>query len=191
MLAQAVFLSDKQCIIHLTSVQRFSRTSCERTTGVPLLRPPRDKPLQVASSLFRSYPSTSYKTVMALLRDKAKIGLKSGVYSSSRGLVCSRGLGCHVKLGVLYIRAQALFSRLRTVLGDRRPVGLICFFLVTGRFTWSYLYYGLKPDGLENGWVQHCSTSIFLRFLVLNLSLAFSVPVLSHHAYKGGSAAAG
>ena len=83
---------------------------------------------------------------MALIRNKAKKGLKPGGVRQQQG---ARGLGCHVKLGVLCIRRQAIITP--TCLGDRGQIDLICFFRVAIRFTWSFIFYARKPDGRKMG----------------------------------------
>ena len=66
-------------------------------------------------------------TAMALFQDKAKIGLKSGVYSSSRALVRSwAGLSRQIR-GLLYTYIRVILPP-KTGLGDRRSIGLMFFY---------------------------------------------------------------
>ena len=73
-----------------------------------------------SSSLFRASPS--FETVVASVRDSAKNGLTSEGARHQQG---ARWLGCDVKLGVVYMRGEALFSRNTSGLGDRGQNGLI------------------------------------------------------------------
>ena len=64
-------------------------------------------------------------SLILLIRDEAKKCLES---SDVRQIVRSWAWPSKVKLGMLYIRAQVLFSRLEAGLWDRGPIGLACFF---------------------------------------------------------------
>ena len=112
-------------VAYTAAVVQRPKKRVDHSSGVPLLRPTSDKPLQVALSLFRYYPS--FKTVIALIRDEANIGLKSGVYSSSRALVRSwAGLSRQIR-GLLYTYIRVIFPP-KTGLGDRRSIGLMFFY---------------------------------------------------------------
>ena len=68
-----------------------------------------------------------------------------------------------LKLGVLYNMHRRFSPRLKTGLGDKGQFGLICVFVVTSRFCWSYISnMALNREGLKMG---NMGTPLLYRIL--------------------------